>query len=193
MKYGFDLDDTLCDTASVINEYAIKYDIEVLNGNGLLNESNDSKDYYYFINGLNWSREDIKNFFDKYYLEIISKVKIKSYVKDTINRLKKENNKVYVITARRQRENNIVERITSRWLLDNGITIDGLFINVTQKSDLVKELNIDVFVDDSYDTCLEVKNKTKAKVYIMKTKYNEGIIDNSLSSIESIQELIKDN
>ena len=27
MKYAFDLDDTLSDTASVINEYAVKFDL----------------------------------------------------------------------------------------------------------------------------------------------------------------------
>ena len=34
MKFGFDLDDTLTDTESVINKYAIKYDKEYLNKTG---------------------------------------------------------------------------------------------------------------------------------------------------------------
>ena len=36
MNYGFDLDDTLTNTANVLNEYAIKFDKEYLKGEGKL-------------------------------------------------------------------------------------------------------------------------------------------------------------
>ena len=47
MKYAFDLDDTLSDTATVINEYAVKFDKEFLNGDGKMKEIDNSVDYYY--------------------------------------------------------------------------------------------------------------------------------------------------
>ena len=190
MKYGFDLDDTLADTASVINKYAIKFNKEYLNGNGDLQDINNSKSYYYFAEGLNWNKENIAKFFEIYYLDILKQVQIKPFVKETINKLKKEKNEVYIITARRKREGEIVEKITNEWLKDNGILYDELFINIKEKSKIVNQLKIDVFIDDSYENCIDVKTNTDAKVYMLSTKYNTGILDKQLERINNIDELI---
>lgn len=190
MKYGLDLDDTLADTASVINKYAIKFDKEYLNGNGDLQDINNSKSYYYFAEGLNWNKENIAKFFEIYYLDILKEVKIKPFVKETINKLKKEKNEVYIITARRKREGEIVEKITNEWLNNNGILYDELFINIKEKSKIVNQLKIDIFIDDSYENCIDVKTNTDAKVYMLSTKYNTGILDKQLERINNIDELI---
>ncbi len=190
MKYGFDLDDTLADTASVINKYAIKFDKEYLNGNGDLQDINNSKSYYYFAEGLNWNKENIAKFFEIYYLDILKEVKIKPFVKETINKLKKEKNEVYIITARRKREGEIVEKITNEWLNNNGILYNELFINIKEKSKIVNQLKIDIFIDDSYENCIDVKTNTDAKVYMLSTKYNTGILDKQLERINNIYELI---
>lgn len=190
MKYGFDLDDTLADTASVINKYAIKFDKEYLNGNGKLKDINDSKSYYYFAEGLNWNKENIARFFEIYYLEILKEIQIKPFVKETINKLKKDENEIYIITARRKREDEIVEKITKDWLKNNGILYDGLFINIKEKSKIVNQLKIDIFIDDSYENCIDVKRNTNAKVYMLSTKYNIGILDKQVERINNIDELI---
>ncbi len=190
MKYGFDLDDTLADTASVINKYAIKFDKEYLNGNGDLQDINNSKSYYYFAEGLNWNKDNIAKFFEIYYLDILKEVQIKPFVKETINKLKKEKNEVYIITARRKREGEIVEKITNEWLKNNGILYDDLFINIKEKSKIVNQLKIDIFIDDSYENCIDVKTNTDAKVYMLSTKYNTGILDKQLERINNIDELI---
>ncbi len=191
MKYGFDLDDTLADTASVINKYAIKFDKEYLNGNGDLQDINNSKSYYYFAEGLNWNKENIAKFFEIYYLEILKEVQIKPFVKEIINKLKEEKNEVYIITARRKREGEIVEKITNEWLKNNGILYDDLFINIKEKSKIVNQLKIDIFIDDSYENCIDVKTNTNAKVYMLSTKYNTGILDKQLERINNIEELIR--
>ena len=190
MKYGFDLDDTLADTASVINKYAIKFNKEYLNGNGDLQDINNSKSYYYFAEGLNWNKDNIAKFFEIYYLDILKEVQIKPFVKETINKLKKEKNEVYIITARRKREGEIVEKITNEWLKNNGILYDDLFINIKEKSKIVNQLKIDIFIDDSYENCIDVKTNTDAKVYMLSTKYNTGILDKQLERINNIDELI---
>ena len=190
MKYGFDLDDTLADTASVINKYAIKFDKEYLNGNGDLQDINNSKSYYYFAEGLNWNKDNIAKFFEIYYLDILKEVQIKPFVKETINKLKKEKNEVYIITARRKREGERVEKITNEWLKNNGILYDDLFINIKEKSKIVNQLKIDIFIDDSYENCIDVKTNTDAKVYMLSTKYNTGILDKQLERINNIDELI---
>lgn len=191
MNFGFDLDDTLTDTAPVINKYAIKFDIEYLKGTGNLKVLGNSKDYYYFAEALGWNSDEIKRFFDVYYINIIKEVKIKPLVSDTIKKLKNRGDKVYIITARRKRETDIIENITRNWLLDNKIEYDELFINIKEKSSLVNELKIDCFIDDSYSNCMDVKKKTNADVFFMQTDYNKNINNiKEFKVIKSISEIL---
>lgn len=191
MKYAFDLDDTLSDTATVINEYAIKFDKETLNGTGKMKKIDNAIDYYYFAEALNWNKDNIRAFFKKYYIEIIKKVKVKPLVAETINKLKNKDNKIYIITARRKREENIIENITERWLSKNKIYYDGLYINVKEKFNLVNELNIDYFIDDSYKNCKEVLEKTNAKVFMIKTEFNNQIKDDKIKTIKNISQILE--
>lgn len=191
MKYAFDLDDTLSDTATVINEYAIKFDKETLNGTGKMKKIDNAVDYYYFAEALNWNKDNIRDFFKQYYIEIIKKVKVKPLVAETINKLKNKDNEIYIITARRKREENIIENITERWLSKNKIYYDGLYINVKEKFDLVNELNIDYFIDDSYKNCKEVLEKTKAKVFMIETEFNSQIKDDKIKTIKNISQILE--
>lgn len=192
MKYAFDLDDTLSDTATVINEYAVKFDKEFLNGDGKMKEIDNSVDYYYFAEALNWNKDNIREFFKQYYLEIIEKVKVKPLVAETIDKLKKENNKIYIITARRKREENEIENITKKWLDKNKIYYDELYINAKEKFSLVNELSIDYFIDDSYKNCKEVLEKTKAQVFMIETEFNKQIKDNKIKIIKNINQILKE-
>lgn len=192
MKYAFDLDDTLSDTAPVINEYAKKFDKEFLKGKGKMRKISNAVDYYYFAEALKWNKDNIRDFFKQYYIEIIEKVKVKPFVSETINTLKSENNEIYIITARRKREENVIENITKKWLNKNNIYYDGLYINAKEKVSLVNELNIDFFIDDSYENCKEVLENTKAKVFMVKTEFNKQIKDNKIRSIKSINQILKE-
>ena len=192
MKYAFDLDDTLSDTATVINEYAVKFDKEFLNGDGKMKVIDDSVDYYYFAEALNWNKDNIREFFKQYYLEIIEKVKVKPLVAETIDKLKKKNNKIYIITARRKREENEIENITKKWLDKNKIYYDELYINAKEKFSLVNELSIDYFIDDSYKNCIEVLEKTKAQVFMIETEFNKQIKDNKIKIIKNINQILKE-
>lgn len=192
MKYAFDLDDTLSDTATVINEYAVKFDKEFLNGDGKMKVIDDSVDYYYFAEALNWNKDNIREFFKQYYLEIVEKVKVKPLVAETIDKLKKKNNKIYIITARRKREENEIENITKKWLDKNKIYYDELYINAKEKFRLVNELGIDYFIDDSYKNCIEVLEKTKAQVFMIETEFNKQIKDNKIKIIKNINRILKE-
>lgn len=192
MNIGLDFDDTLVNTAKVVNKYAKKFDKENLKGKGKLKKINDSKDYYYFAECLNWNHDNIKDFFDMYYLDIIKNVKLKKFVKHTLKKMKERGDKIYIITSRRKRENDIVEKMTRKTLEKYNIKVDDIIINAKSKSQIANDLNIDIFVDDSYLNCLDVYNNTNAKVYMLQTQFNKGIIDNNILKIKSIKELLGD-
>ena len=170
----------------------MKFDKEFLNGDGKMKVIDDSVDYYYFAEALNWNKDNIRKFFKQYYLEIIEKVKVKPLVAETIDKLKKKNNKIYIITARRKREENEIENITKKWLDKNKIYYDELYINAKEKFSLVNELGIDYFIDDSYKNCIEVLEKTKAQVFMIETEFNKQIKDNKIKIIKNINQILKE-
>ena len=106
--------------------------------------------------------------------------------------MKKGNNKIYIITARRKREENEIENITKKWLDKNKIYYDELYINAKEKFSLVNELSIDYFIDDSYKNCKEVLEKTKAQVFMIETKFNKQIKDNKIKIIKNINQILKE-
>lgn len=190
MKYGFDLDDTLSETMELLNYYAKKFDKEELNGNGIFKiQPGECKDYYYFADALNWNRRNIVDFFEKYYIDIIKNVVVKSGVKDFLHDLKAKGNEIYIITARRKRDDNEIEKITKYWLSKNDLLYDDLFLDIKNKSEIVNKLKIDIFVDDSYNNCLEVYKNTESQVYMIQNVYNEKIKSLEIKQIKNIYEI----
>ena len=188
MKYAFDLDDTLSDTATVINEYAVKFDKEFLNGDGKMKVIDDSVDYYYFAEALNWNKDNIREFFKQYYLEIIEKVKVKPLVAETIDKLKKKNNKIYIITARRKREENEIENITKKWLDKNKIYYDELIFTSEDKRKVCKENKIDIMIEDSPTNVKELSEIIK--VFCYDNPYNRGIEGKNITRVYSWYDIL---
>lgn len=190
MKYGFDIDDTLSDTSEIICKYAKKFDKEQLGRCRKFKKIEDAVDYYYFADALNWDRKDIEKFFNFYYLNVLREVKVKEGVSIVMKRIRESGNKIYLITSRRERADGIIRKITEDWLKKNEIPFDGLYIDIKEKYDLVNELKIDIFVDDSYKNCMDVMQNCNAKIYMVENKFNKNIIDNSINKIKKIEEII---
>ncbi len=190
MKYGFDLDDTLSDTMMLLNQFAKKFDVEELKGDGIFKiEPGECKDYYYFADALNWDKQNIADFFKKYYIDIIKNIVAKPGAKEFLQDLKENGNEIYIITARRERDDNLIEEITKDWLSKNDLLYDYLFINIKNKAEIVNKFKIDIFVDDSYNNCLEVSNETEAQVYLIENVYNEKVETTRIKRIRSINEI----
>lgn len=185
-----DLDDTISDTFSTIVEFAQKYDIEHFGGTGVLNSLGNSSDHYYFARMLNWNREQLISFFDDCYLEYLKKIKIKKKSSEAIFKLRKCGYYICIITARREKEDGQVYDITNNWLKNNNVEYDKLIINSIDKGKMVEKMNARIFIDDSFDNCMLVRNYSPTtKVYLMDTIYNSCITNLEELGIERIQSL----
>ena len=103
-----------------------------------------------------------------------------------IDRTKTENNNIYFITARLMKIDNCdTVDITKKTL--NDIKYDELIIE-SDKLKICKEKNIDIFIEDSYDTCKELQ-LNGIKTYLMTTKMNEKIEDEEIERVKSWDEL----
>lgn len=186
-----DLDDTLSYTASTIIKYAIKYDKEVIGGNGKFDNSKNNGDYYYFARGLSWNRENVINFFDRYYPYYLDEIKVKIDASNIMRKIHDIDVEIHILTARREK-NNMVYDITFNWLNKNNIYFDKLIIDAIDKKEYIKKINAKYYIDDSIDNCRIVKEHLPfVNVYVMNTEYNKEI-DVSIMRIDNLNDLYEE-
>lgn len=194
MNIGIDIDDTISDTYATLLEYAQKYTIEELKRNPILDNTKVTNHSYIELMH-HWTKEEALKFWDRYYAEILRKVNIKTFAADKIKKLKEKGHKIYLITARWDIENDNVKEITLEWLRNNDVQYDEFFMNAEEKLKIVKDKNINVFVDDSFDNCKSIAYGSNIKVFLMDTKVNQSLQDEKITRVYSwphlYQEIIK--
>lgn len=96
-------------------------------------------------------------------------------VNKIIQKLKAEENTIYFITARLINiEGCDSEAITKKSLKDFNIPQDYLYVGISDKLTFFKEHGIDIYIEDSYETCREFTNDG-IKSILMTTKMNKEI------------------
>ena len=75
---------------------------------------------------------------------------------ETINRLRKEGHKIIIITARDSEFHDDPYFLSKNWLNKNNIKYDKLIVNAREKGTVCKNENIDLFIDDQLNNCLDV-------------------------------------
>lgn len=151
MRIGIDIDDTVADSEIKTLEKALLYDKEFVKGEGIVNINK-----YNYTEKFNWTEEQCYDFFKRYLEQLVPEFQVKNQVKETIDKLKEENHTIYFITYRTGRFLTNPYDITYKWLVDNGIKFDKLITNSGPKGKVCQENNIDLFIDDSVDQCVNV-------------------------------------
>ena len=137
MRIGLDIDNTICSTnklASVIYKKIYKKDFNEL----------DKVNQYEFIG------KNCDTIFDFCPLE--------DNVKEVIDKLRKDGNKIYIITARCNERVNKIEQRTINYLNKNKIYYDKIFFGKDEKYDVYKKLSLDIMLDDDYDVYDKINN-----------------------------------
>lgn len=147
MNIGIDMDNTICSTSEKILEYQEKF----------IKKEKISSDVL-------WKNNSYKDKFLSLYLEkIYNEAEIKENASGAINNLKKQKNKIYIITARTENYVSDIYKIINNYLLKYNIIIDGIFIHGKDKVDICTKNNIDIMIEDSrynYDKLIDNKIKT---------------------------------
>ena len=196
MNIGIDIDDTISETFETLLPYAQKYTIEDLKRKPEIIMNQDFLDHFYIVKMNGWKEQETISFWNKYYGEILKKVNIKKFAAEVINKLKQEGNKIYFITARWDMPNDNIQEITKQWLKKNNVEYDELIINASDKLQLIKEKNIDVFIDDSFKNCKNIAENSNTKVYMMTSRVNGTFNHEKITRVYSwpeIYSLIKEN
>lgn len=189
MKIGIDIDDTTVITVKPMIKYADKYDIEVLGRKGTNGNLGLIKNRYYLEALYGWTKEEKYGFFNMYYKNVLEECTLMSNADKVLQKLKKEGNEIYFITARLSNiENCDTEKITRETLDENNIPYDELIINASDKLKVCKEKEIELFIEDSYETCKELF-ENGIKSILMTTKMNEKIDSGIIPRVKNWDEV----
>lgn len=179
MKIGIDIDGVLNSQYNFCIEYGSKFCNEL--GTYKIENINalDTTDMFL------WSEEIAHQFWDKYREDLVSIIPAKPFAAEVINRLKNENNEIYIITARKNNDEwfpkkiqHKVEDVTKHWLLDNNISYDKINFDVKNKGEFCRNNNIDFMIEDDPKNLRTLIGNTN--VIIFDYPYNRNIEFNNV-------------
>ena len=189
MVIGIDIDDTTVVTVESMVKYGDKYDTEVLNREAKKDNLGRIKDRYYMKALYGWTEEEKFAFFDMYYKNVLEECYPLPNASEIINKLKQEGNEIIFITARLTNIKNCeTENITKETFRKYNIPYDKLIMNVDDKLKFCKENGVEVFIEDSYETCKSLQ-ENGIKAYLMTTKMNRNIVDEKIERVSSWNEV----
>ncbi len=184
MIIGVDIDDTISDTYEVMMNYAQEYIINFLKKEPIIDEKVKCENHFYVSALYNWRIEEENDFLENYFQKILINVKPKTLAVDYLNKLKRDGNKIIIITARARTDLCDVEKLTEDWIYKNNIPCDKLIIDAENKLVVAEKENIDVFIDDSFVNCKMVADN-KIKTFIMDTRVNKEFFDENIERVYS--------
>lgn len=174
MNIGIDIDDTITNSSDIFIKYARKYNqIKKIDYEINVNELDQ------FL-AFGWTDNNKKEFIKLYLKKILTEAKTNNNSSKIIKKLKLKGYKIYLISARNDFEMANMYEFTKNWLAKNQILYDYLYINCKNKLDICMQNKIDIFIDDNYDTCNQIKNNSNIKVLMYATRYNNLIKSNIL-------------
>lgn len=133
-----------------------------------------------------WTKQQADSFKDKYHEFVLQNVSIKPFAKEIIDKLIQEGNQIFFITARNNKEDRISDSysISKKLLENNHIKYHKLITECSDKLNICKKNNIDLFIDDKLETCLELKNNGIIS-FLMNTPLNNNLNEEDVIRVYS--------
>lgn len=187
MRIGIDIDGVLTDEHRFIIDYGTKY----LNDEGI--RYTFHQDIYDSPNSFEITKDQYDAFWRKYLVYYSENSLIRPFASEVIQKLKQENNEIYIITSRsfttyeneyQQKMQNIVKK----WLAKNNILYDEILFS-TNKAEIVKKMNIDVMVEDKPENILVIAKIIPVICY--NHPYNEKLADANIIRAYSWYDIYK--
>ena len=173
MNIGIDIDGVLTDMEREVTDYATKMCVE----EGLPIKVDVTQ--YYETDSFNWTQEQSDRFWNKYLVPYVVESNARRYAKEIIKKLRQEENKVYIITARDEsgmptEYYGKMQQLTKEWLKKYEIEYDKLiFTKDKEKLQRCIENNVDVMIEDSPSNIENIS--TKINVIKFDCQYNRNM------------------
>lgn len=189
MRIGIDIDDTTFVTVNSMIKYADIYNTQILGKTETSKKFGSIPNRYYLKAIYGWDEKTKFDFFDLYYKNVLEECIIMPNADKVIRELNQEGNEIFFITARFTTIKNCnTNEITKKTLQRNNIPYNKLIINASNKLQVCKENEIEVFIEDSYETCKQLE-ECGIKTYLMTTKMNESIESGNIERVKDWDEI----
>lgn len=175
MRIGIDIDGVLTDVIRYACDYGSKYFFDKY---GKLDINIDS-----------WSLKDMFNVSDEEdkecWLKIVDNYAInesaRPFAAEIIDKIKNENNEIYIITARSSSKwddvNGEMNNILISWLNNNNIKYDKLIVS-KEKLEICKNYKIDIMIEDKTENINSIS--TKIPVICFNVNHNKNLKGNNI-------------
>ena len=175
MRYGIDLDGVCFDFLNVFRKRL----------NGAFNlelEEQEITNYYWHENTDGLSEDNFLSELDKFgRAGGYRNLPILPGTLDALERIQNAGHQIFYITNRPE----YVRKDTMAAIKEHGFPFSkNLFFACGDKASLVNDLSINVFVEDSGKTIMNIANKTKAYVYCVDYPHNRDVEHNQVERIE---------
>ncbi len=192
MKIGIDIDDTTFLTVKSMLKYADLFEEEISGVPTNRDSFGLIKNRYYLQALYGWSDETKFEFFRKYYKNVLEECTMLPNADVVIQKLKEEGNTIHFITARLMNiEGCDTEKITKESLKKFNIPYDYLDLHVSDKLKFFKDNNIDLCIEDSFETCRQLTDNGIHAI-LMTTKMNEQIDAGEITRVTNWNEIYEE-
>ena len=189
MKIGIDIDDTTFFTIKSMLKYANEFEKRISGNTTSKEKFGLIKNRYYLEEIYGWDKATIFDFFNKYYKIVLKECTMLPNANITIQKLKEDGNTIHFITARFMNIKDCdTEDITKKSLQKFNIPYDTLNLNISDKLEFSKKHGIDLFIEDSYETCKELSDNG-IKSILMTTKMNSDIKTDGIVRVNTWDEI----
>lgn len=176
MIIGIDIDNTITDVRDELNNAAYEYAIKLgksineleKNFEDIKNNGDTYRERFQF------SYDELKYFLKNIQEEITNRAEPRINAVKIINRLRKDGHKIIIITARDIEFHDEPYLLSKNWLDKNNIEYDKLIVNAREKGAVCKNEDIDLFIDDQLNNCLDV-----LKENIKVIRFSDKVCDNN--------------
>ena len=178
MNIGIDIDGVLTDYERMTIDYGTK----------MCNEENWPIDInlkeYYESKRFNLTEEQEEKFWNKYLVKYVTECNPRTFAQEIIEKLQKEGNQIYIITARNEEGMpkeyyGKMQQLTKQWLNENKITYQKLiFVKPQEKLEQCLENKIDIMIEDSPENIKNISQKVK--VIKFDCQYNKETNGNNI-------------
>lgn len=192
MKIGIDIDDTTFLTIKSMLKYADIFKEEISGKPTNRDNFGLITNRYYLKVLYGWNDETKFEFFKKYYKNVLEECTMLPDANKVIQKLKEEGDTIHFITARLMNiEGCNTEKITRESLANFDIPYDSLDLHVSDKVTFFKENNIDLCIEDSYETCRQLTDDG-IKSILMTTKMNRQIDAGKITRVNNWNEIYRE-
>lgn len=163
MKIGIDLDGVVIDSETTFRTYEEIFDIDYLKGNNLVNKKEPK-----FQSRYNWTKEQEKEFIEKFFLKVSKESNLMSGFISVYNLLKEEGHEFIVVTARggfiKEMKDDAI-----RVLDENNIKFDKYYWQVEDKLEICQNEKVDIMIDDDWRIIKKLADNQVKTLYFRDT------------------------